>query len=227
MSEMKTTVSQAVAARKSVRAFLDTPVGRETLREVLSLAARAPSGGNLQPWRLFILEGATMAAFKAHVRTKLAEGLVEEPAYQIYPPKLKEPYRTHRYRVGEDMYALLGISREDKPARLAWLMRNFEFFDAPAGLFCFVDRTMGPPQWSDLGMYLQTVMLLLAERGLDSCAQEAWATCSGVVADYVGAPEDWMLFCGMAIGHADADAPVNRLSTHRAPFEDFAQFVGG
>lgn len=219
------TVSEAVAARKSVRSFLDRPVDNGVIKEVLTKAARAPSGGNVQPWRLYILNGETQTRFKALMREKIAKGEFEEPEYAVYPPKLKEPYRSSRYKVGEDMYALLGIGREEKPKRLQWLTNNQQFFGAPAAAFCFVDRVMGPPQWSDLGMYLQTAMLLFQEAGIDTCAQESWARWPKTVSEFVGAPDELMLFCGLAIGYRDPDHPVNRLVSDREAFEDFAAFV--
>lgn len=220
-------VSDAVRTRRSVRAFLDTPVDGEVLREVLSSAARAASGGNLQPWRLFVVGGEPLAAMKERLRQRLYEQPASEPLeYDIYPPDLWEPYRTERFVVGEEMYALLGAARGDKIGRMRQFQRNFEFFGAPAALFCYVDRRMGRPQWSDLGMYLQTVMLLLRERGLDSCAQECWAVYPRTVAALLNPPDELMLFCGMAIGHADADAPVNRLATRRLPLDQFASFRG-
>lgn len=221
------TVTEAVRSRRSVRAFLDRPVSGEVLREVLQLAARAPSGGNLQPWRLFVLGGEPLAAFKALMRERLQKGPTSEPLdYEIYPADLWEPYRTERYAIGEQMYALLGTPREDKPGRLRQFARNYQFFDATAALFCYVDRRMGRPQWSDLGMYLQTVMLLLRERGLDSCPQECWSVYPRTVGEFLGAPAEWMLFCGMAIGHADPEAPVNRLESRRLPLDAFATFRG-
>jgi len=215
-------VSEAVRTRKSIRAFLDTPVPDALLRELLEKAARAPSGGNLQPWRLFVLNGAVMARFLEFLETRSER---EEPAYPVYPKDLKEPYRSSRFKVGEDMYALLGIPREDKAARYAHLARNFRFFDAPAGFFCFVDRQMGPPQWSDLGMFLQTFMLLAREAGLHTCAQEAWSARPESVASFVGADPELMLFCGMAVGHADPEAAVNGLVSDREPFDVWARFV--
>lgn len=220
-------VSDAVRTRKSIRAFLDRPVPQDILREVLTTAARAPSGGNLQPWRLFMLSGAPMARFKERMRTRLTEAPEGEPMeFDIYPPKLWEPYRTERFTVGEQLYALLDIPREDKAARLRQFARNFEFFGAPAALFCYLDRRMGPPQWGDVGMYLQTVMLLLREHGLDSCPQECWASYHQTVAAALNPPENWMLYCGMAIGYADPDAAVNRLESRRLPLEEFARFIG-
>jgi nitroreductase len=149
----------------------------------------------------------------------------EEPAYSIYPAKLTEPYRSSRFLVGEQMYKLLGIPREDKPARFRRLAENYQFFGAPAAIFCFVDRQMGPPQWSDLGMFLQSFMLLAKEAGLDTCAQEAWAARPRTVSEFVKAPEELMLFCGMAIGIADQEAPVNSLTSEREALKDFATFV--
>lgn len=214
-------VSDAVIRRKSIRAFLDTPVDDDTIAELLALASRAPSGGNVQPWRIYVIGAETMPRF----REFLAGRDMEAPGYEIYPPGLWEPYRTNRFTLGEQMYAQLGIGREDKAARFAHLARNFEFFDAPVGIFCFIDRRMGPPQWSDLGMFLQTFMLLATERGLDTCPQEAWATWSQAVAEFVGAPEEEMLFCGVAVGHADPDAPVNALESERMPLAEWATFV--
>ncbi|MDR3418478.1 MAG: nitroreductase [Nevskia sp.] len=220
-------VADAVRARRSVRAFLDRPVPPEVLRQALETAARAPSGGNLQPWRLYLLAGEPLRTLKEHMQRRLSSNPQPDPAdYPIYPPKLGEPYRTYRFAVGEDMYGLVGISREDKLGRLRWLTGNFRFWDAPVGLFCYVDRQMGSPQWSDLGMYLQTLMLLLREQGIDTCPQEAWSSYHRSVAECLQPPAEWMLFCGMAIGYADPDAAVNRLQTQRMPLEQFATFLG-
>lgn len=213
-------VSQAVEKRKSVRAFRHDKVDQQLLVDILQRASRAPSGGNVQPWRVYLLQDKKLDEFKALMADRLSgtphpDG--ESPEYLVYPPKLEEPYRSSRFEVGEDMYALLDIARDEKPKRLAWFANNFQFFGAPAALFCFVDRKMGPPQWSDLGMYLQTVMLLLQERGIDTCAQEAWSIYPKTVSEFCGAPENWMVFCGMAIGYADPDHPVNRLQTKRLP----------
>ncbi|MBV7256165.1 nitroreductase [Pacificimonas sp. WHA3] len=220
-------VSTALDTRTSVRAFTDEPVDLAVLREILTKAARSPSGGNLQPWRIYVVGGDVLADIKARAADVLSKDpRGETPQYDIYPRKLAEPYKARRFEVGEDMYARLGIPREDKAARRAWFANNFRFFGAPAALFCFVERYMGPPQWSDLGMYLQSVMLLLKEAGLDSCPQECWAMLPETVADVVGAPDGLMLFTGMAIGHADKDAPVNGLRTRRAGLDEFAEFQG-
>lgn len=221
-------VSEAIGRRMSVRAFLDSPVPDAALRRLLENAARAPSGGNLQPWRIFVVNGEAMVRFRAIMAQRLAG--VPHPdgdaaQYRVYPPDLAEPYRTRRFAVGEQMYALLGVERGDRPGRLAWFANNFRFFGAPAAIFCFVDRAMGPPQWSDLGMFLQSFMLLAQEEGLDTCAQECWSAYPRTVAEFCGAPDELMLFCGVAIGKRDPDHPVNRLRSERAPVAEWATFL--
>jgi nitroreductase len=219
-------VSQAVEKRISTRAFLPDPVPVELLREILERAARAPSGGNLQPWRVYALAGEPLTQFKALA----AEGLKADPPepreYHVYPPDLWEPFRTRRFEAGADLYAAIGIPREDREGRLAQFGRNALFFDAPVGLFFCLDRKLGPPQWSDLGMYMQNVMLLAIEKGLATCAQEYWAILPRTVAEFVGLPDDHMLFSGMAMGYPDEAAPINTLRTRREPLDTFAEFRG-
>jgi nitroreductase len=215
-------VTEAVHQRKSVRQFLSTPVSDETLKKLLSDASRAPSGGNVQPWRIFVVNGESMTRLRAHLTTQPP---MDAPEYEIYPAGLTEPYRTNRFTIGEQMYATLGIAREDKEGRRRQFAHNNDFFGAPAALFCYVDRQMGLPQWSDLGMFLQTFMLLAVEAGLATCAQEYWSVRHQAVTSFVGAPENEMLFCGMAIGHADESAPINSLVSERMPLHDWARFV--
>ena len=215
-------VTEAVMARRSIRAFIDTPVSNELLKTLLEKASRAPSGGNVQPWRIYVVNGETMSRFRHHV-AKRSEP--ETPAYDIYPNKLKEPYRTSRFKNGEDMYALLNIPREDRGARIRRLMENFNFFGAPAAIFCYVDKQMGPPQWSDLGMFLQTLMLLAQEAGLDTCAQESWSSRPETVASFLDIPDELRIFCGVALGHKDPEAPVNSLVSERQTVDEFAIFV--
>lgn len=214
-------VTEAVNRRKSVRQFLPDPVSDETIAQLLTTASRAPSGGNVQPWRIYVINGESMVRFGEFMSGRA----MEESAYAIYPPKLTEPYRSSRFRVGEDMYHLLGIPREDKAARFARMTENYRFFGAPAAIFCFVEEQMGKPQWSDLGMFLQTFMLLATEEGVDTCPQEAWAVYAEAVKEYVGAPPEQGLFCGVAIGHADWEAPVNSLVSAREPLDVFAKWV--
>ena len=218
------TVTDAVNARRSVRGFLDTPVDPALIRRLVELAARAPSGGNLQPWHIDVLGGAPLETFKREMAEKLAAGHRERPAYDIYPLELDDPYAARRFAIGEAMYGHIGIPREDRAARRMWFARNFAFFGAPVALFCTVGRGMGPPQWSDLGMYLQTLMLLIVEAGLAACPQECWAMYPETVTRFLGTPPERMLFCGMAIGYEDRSEPANRLRSERAPLEQWASF---
>jgi len=215
-------VSQAVCSRKSIRSFSNQKISSSLIRELLILASRSPSGGNLQPWKIYVINNKSMEDFLLFQESWEEP---ETPAYDIYPPKLKEPFRTSRFELGEQMYDLLGIGREDKEARLLQVMKNFEFFGAPCAFFCFVDRQMGPPQWSDLGMFLQTFMLLAKEAGLDTCAQEAWSIKHDSVSQFVKAFDDEMLFCGMSIGYKDPDAIINTLSSERRPINEWATFL--
>jgi nitroreductase len=224
------TVYEALASRRSVRDFLPTPVPGETIRRVLAAAARAPSGGNVQPWHIDVVAGDQLDELKAIMQRRLqqvaAGDTSEQPEYDIYPKELVAPYRDYRWQLGEAMYAALGIPREDKAARLRWFARNYQFFGAPLALFCSIDRRMGPPQWSDLGMYLQSVMLLLREEGLDSCAQECWSVYPRTVGQFIGLPPERMLFCGMAIGHANTQHPVNSFVPTRAELSQIVRFHG-
>ena len=215
-------VSDAVLNRSSVRAFIDQPVSNELIKKLLNQSARSPSGGNLQPWKIFVINDDAMKNFLTFQQNWTEPDV---PSYDIYPSNLKEPYRTSRFELGEQMYDLLGIGREDKDARIAQVMENFRFFGAPCAFFCFVDRQMGPPQWSDLGMFLQTFMLLAKEAGLDTCAQEAWSIKHDSVSRFVQADDTDLLFCGMSIGYKDSQAPVNSLRSDRRPIKEWAKFL--
>jgi nitroreductase len=220
-------IQEAVASRRSVRHFLPTPVPAPVIRRVLAQALRAPSGGNLQPWHLHVVGGGKLDELKALMRERLELTPRGEGAeYDVYPRELVAPYRERRHAVGEQMYERLGVPREDRFARLRWFARNYQCFGAPLALFCSVDRRMGPPQWSDLGMLLQTVMLLLRAEGLDSCAQECWAAFPKTVGDFLALPPERMLFTGMAIGHADPDHVLQGFRAERAPLDEVAEFVG-
>ena len=165
---MSKTLTEIIKSRKSVRAYLDKPVSNDLIKELLIKASQSPSGGNLQPWKIYIINEQSMEDFLKFQKNWKGK---EEPPYPIYPEKLKEPYRTSRNQMGEDMYSLIGIERDDKLGRMNQMLKNFDFFGAPAGLFCIVDKQMGLPQWSDLGMFLQTFMLLAVDSDLDNCAQ--------------------------------------------------------
>jgi nitroreductase len=220
-------VTEAVRERHSVRAFLDRPVDKAVVEELLTLAGRAPSGGNLQPWHVDVLTGEPLAALKARVRESFAANPAGEGTeFPVYPPALEEPWRTRRFRGGQQLYDAIGIAREDRPARLGQFARNYELFGAPVGLFFSIERGFGPPQWAHVGMFIHTIMLLAVERDLGTCAQEAWAAMHRTVAEFLEMPESRMLYCGMALGWPDPDHPINRWRTEREPLESFATFSG-
>lgn len=214
------TVSQAVASRHSVRAFRPEPVARAVIEDILRAAGQAPSGGNLQPWHVDVVTGATLDALSGRIRESLGAGL-ETPTFHVYPPDIGPEHEARRRRCGEDLYAAIGVERVDKPARWAQFLRNYELFGAPVGLFFSIDRRFDRPQWAHLGMFIQTIMLLAAERGLGTCAQESWAAMASVVTDALKLPPERMLYCGLAIGWPDPDHPINRFRTAREPLEQF------
>jgi nitroreductase len=221
-------VRDAIATRYSCRAFLPTPVPLDTVRDILDRAAGAPSGGNLQPWLVQAIAGGRLEALKAQLRPRFAKELPrgEGAEYQVYPPDLKEPYYTRRSRVGSQLYDSIGIPREDKAARYRQFSRNYLFYDAPVGLFVSMDRTMGAPQWSDVGGFIQNIMLLARAHGLHSCAQEAWTSWHKTVSAFLNLPSEHILFCGIALGYADEAAPINGWRAEREPVEAFATFDG-
>jgi nitroreductase len=221
------TVTEAVLTRRSIRAFLDREVERGLIAEILSLAARAPSGGNLQPWRVDVVMGAPLAELKAAAREAFAAApLGDGMELKVYPAPLGEPYRARRHASGEALYAAIGIPREDRAGRLAQFARNFEAFGAPVVLFLSIDRIFDRPQWAHLGMFMQNIMLLAAERGLATCPQEAWATVHRTVSSFLELPDSHIVYCGIALGFADRDRPINALVTEREPLESFAHFRG-
>ena len=215
-------VIDAVNKRLSVRSFLPTPVDPEVLRQLVTDASRSPSAGNVQPWRIYVLDADGTRRMREYLATKPP---VEPAEFDMYPPDLGEPYRTNRFAIGEQMYAKLGISRDDKAARFAQMAKNTDFFGAPAAIYCFVDRCMGAAQWADLGMYLQTLMLLAVDRGLGTCPQLFWSLQHRAVSTFCNAPENEMLYCGVSIGYVDETEPVNTLRSERMPFDQFARFV--
>ncbi|WP_275561158.1 nitroreductase [Streptomyces sp. 5-6(2022)] len=219
-------VYEAVTSRRAVRGFTDRRVPREVLERVLSAAAWAPSASNLQPWHAYVLTGGPLAELKQRAGERLAAGDPwDAPEYEQYPPALKSPYRERRSAFGEQCYGALGVAREDLEARQRAASANWQCFGAPAALFCYIDRDLGAPQWSDVGMFLQTVMVLLRAEGLHSCTQMAWAKYHKTVAEIVSPPEGLILFCGMSIGYEDV--AVSRPRTGRAPLGETVTFVGG
>ncbi|MFD7407162.1 nitroreductase [Streptomyces sp. NPDC059866] len=219
-------IYEAVTSRRAVRGFTDRHVPREALERVLSAAAWAPSASNIQPWHAYVLTDAPLAELKKHVGERLATGDPwDEPEYEQYPPTLKSPYGERRSAFGAQRYGALGIAREDLEARQRAAAANWDCFGAPAALFCYIDRDMGPAQWSDVGMYLQTVMLLLRAEGLHSCPQMAWAKYHRTVAEVLSPPDELLLFCGMSIGFEDVT--VDHARTGRAPLDETVTFVDG
>ena len=220
-------VSEALYARTSVRAFLPDPVPESQVRGILDAARWAPSGGNLQPWKVIAVAGEQRQAVVDLAGRVLAENPGGEAEDRpVYPPKLWEPYRTRRYALGEAMYELLGITREDKEGRLTRFAANFEFFGAPVGLFFALDGRMGVNQWAHLGMLMQSIALVATEHGLATCMQESWSVLHRSLARHFQLPEHEVIYCGMALGHADPDHPVNRLRSTRAEVDEFAIFLG-
>ncbi|MBL8559814.1 MAG: nitroreductase [Hyphomonadaceae bacterium] len=220
-------VDTALKTRISTRVFRPDPLPENVVREILDVARWAPSGGNVQPWKVIAVSGAERQAVIDLAQTTLAANpRGEEGDRPIYPADLWEPHRSWRFKVGEDMYALLGIPREDKAARFGHLARNFRFFDAPVGLFFVIDRRMGHGQWAHLGMFMQSIALAAEARGVASCMQEAWGRVRETLAKHFALPETEMIYCGMALGYADTDAKVNSLRSDRASVDEFATFKG-
>ncbi len=220
-------VSEAVASRRSVREFLDKPVDKAMLERILTKAQNAPSGGNTQPWNAVMATGEPLKKLLEAVAEVVPQGAAaHKPEYNVYPPELDGRYKDSRFGVGEAMYAALDIPRDDKMARLMWFARNFRAFDAPILMLIHTPRYMGKPQWSDIGMWLQTVCLLLREEGLDSCPQEAWAIYQEQIREVVNLPEDHIFFCGMGVGWRDPDAPVNNFPVPRAPLDEVIKWEG-
>lgn len=209
-------VASALDRRKSVRAFLEKPVPRGEIERLVRLAARAPSGGNLQPWEVRIVDGTSMEALKAVMDRRIVEAPEgEEMPSFFYPAELSVAQTRRRQRNGEILYGALGIDRADVQARREWNLLNFRFFGAPSGVFLFLDRNATPFQWLDLGVYLQSFLLLLEEAGLAACPQADWAMYDETVRRELGMNENTMLICGVAIGHADPAHPENFIRTER------------
>ncbi|WP_018545219.1 nitroreductase [Streptomyces sp. LaPpAH-108] len=217
-------VYEAVDSRRAVRAFSDRPVPRETLERVLTAATRAPSSGNLQPWHVYVVTGEPLAALKRRATARAVAGDPGDPReYPMYPPDLTSPYLDRFTAAATQRYRSLGIDRDDpdRPRKITAL--NSAAFGAPVVLFCYLDRAMGPGQWADLGMYLQTVMLLLRAEGLHSCPQVMWTMYRETVSRTVGAAPDHALFCGLSLGFAKEDVPP--LRTGRAELGETVRFV--
>ena len=221
------TVAAAVDQRLSVRAFTDEDIALDALKSWMETAQRAPSGGNVQPWRVIAVSGEAKDQLIQTAAGVLATNPKGEPTDRpIYPDGLWGTYNDRRKRVGEMMYEALGIPREDRGARLAWFSNNFRFFGAPVALFFVIDERMGHGQWAHMGMYMQTLALLAVERGWGTCMQECWGILRPTLKSHFGLPDTEMVYCGMAVGHPDWGHPVNALRAERADLEEVAEFHG-
>lgn len=219
-------VTDVVTTRRAVRAFRDQPVAQELVRDVLETAGCAPSGSNIQPWNVFVLTGEALQEALQSIEGRLYAGEMETPEFPTYPEPLGEPYRQRRASCGERMYNALGIPREDKSARIAQVMRNYQFFGAPVGIIITMDCSMGESQALDIGIFAQTLMLVASERGLDTCPQVSWTLWPRAVKAAMGIPASEKIMVGISLGYGEPDNPVNHLKHPRAALEDFVQFKG-
>jgi nitroreductase len=218
----------AIASRRSIRAFLPTPVPRETVERILAVASRAPSGTNTQPWNVYVLTGETLQSLSR--RLVAAYDDPEERArhteeYAYYPTEWRSPFIERRRKIGWDLYTLLGIAKTDKARMHAQHRRNYQFFGAPVGLMFTIDRIMRQGSWLDFGMFLEAVMVGSRAHGLDTCPQAAFTPFHRIVIEAIGAPANEQLVCGMSLGVADPDAIENTLVTEREPVANFTHFL--
>ena len=222
-------VFEAVASRISCRWFLDKPVDQKIIRDLIARAARAASGGNLQPWRVYALTGGPLAEIKHRVAARIGadhDPRHDQAEYPIYPDPIWEPYKSRRAEHGFQLYGALNIGRDDAAGRLAQYKRNFEFFNAPAAVFITIERKLGPGQWADLGGYIHALMYLARGYGLDTCPQESWARMYETVGEFLRIPPEYMLFCAVAIGYGDRAHPANSFRSTRAELDAFCTFLG-
>ncbi|MGB6537135.1 MAG: nitroreductase [Xanthobacteraceae bacterium] len=221
-------VFDAVSSRIACRAFRDQPVDPKIVRDLIVRAARAASGGNLQPWQLYALTGAPLAELRRRVAEHIdgRDPRHDDAEYPIYPETMWEPYKSRREEHGVQLYGALKIARGDAEGRLGQYKRNFAFFDAPVALFIAVDRKLGPGQWADLGGYIHALMFLARGHGLDTCPQESWARMHPIVRAFVKMPPEQMLFCALAIGYGDHSHPANSFRSPRAELPQFCRFFG-
>ena len=221
-------VDAAITSRRSVRAFMPTPVPRQAVEHILAVASRAPSGTNTQPWRVYVLMGAAKTELSRKI-TKAYDDPVERAThteeYAYYPTEWKSPFIDRRRKVGWDLYGLLKIGKTDKERMHAQHGRNYGFFDAPVGLIFTIDRSLRQGSWLDYGMFLQSVMVAARGHGLDTCPQAAFMQFHRIITEHVGAPDGEQVVCGMALGHADPAAIENTLVTEREPVAGFVRFL--
>lgn len=218
-------VTEAIEGRRSIRAFRPEPVPRPMIERVLATAGRAPSGSNIQPWRVYVVTGARKAELEREMLAAFDRGAFGEDEYQYYPKPWREPYLERRRKAGWGLYSLLGITRDDKDGMARQLRRNFLFFDAPVGLIFSIDRDLPMGSWLDYGMFIQSVMLAARGLGLETCPQQAFSAYHAIIRRVLGIPQEEMVVCGMALGYADWSVTVNRLVTEREPLDRFITFV--
>lgn len=221
-------VDAAITSRRSIRAFLDKPVDPQEVARILDVAARAPSGTNTQPWKVYVLTGEArrrLASAILAVNGDPEQARQHGEEYAYYPREWVSPYIDRRRKVGWDLYGLLGLTRDDKAGMAAQHARNYAFFDAPVGLIFTIDRIMEQGSWLDYGMFLQNIMVAARARGLDTCPQAAFTQYHRIVRAELGLPDNEMLVCGMALGWADPEKIENTLQTERAPSSSFARFI--
>ncbi|QBE67363.1 nitroreductase [Pseudoduganella lutea] len=222
-------VDAAITSRRSIRAFLPTPVAREDIAAILEVASRAPSGTNTQPWKAYVLTGSARDALCASITAAYRDPDLNrrhQEEYAYYPREWKSPYIDRRRKVGWDLYSLLGLTRDNKEGMAAQHARNFNFFDAPVGMIFTIDRIMEQGSWLDYGMFLQNVMIAARARGLDTCPQAAFTQFHSIIAQQLALPDNEMVVCGMALGVADPSRIENSLVTEREPVAGFATFIG-
>ena len=222
-------VDRAITSRRSVRAFLPTPVAREDIEAILDVARRAPSGSNTQPWKVYVLTGESKARLSESVLAAYDHPEVDtlhREEYPYYPRTWVDPYQSRRRKVGWDLYGLLGIGRADKERMHAQHARNFRFFDAPVGIIFTIDRVMEQGSWLDYGMFLEAVMVAARARGIDTCPQAAFTQFHRIIREHLGLPDEEMVVCGMSMGYANPAAIENTLVTERAPVSHFTRFLG-
>ena len=220
-------VLEAIRTRKSIRAFTDQPVPLDTVREILEIAQRSPSGTNTQPWHVHVCAGEVKAAITRDVLSEAeAGGGTKYEDHDYSPAQWKDIHRDRRRGVGWGLYGLLGIQKGDREASMRQALRNYRFFDAPVGLFVTVDSYLGRGSWADAGMYIQTIMLAARAFGLHTCPQAAWITHQEPIFRHLDIPEDQSLVSGMAMGYADLEAVENTLVSEREALENVARFKG-
>jgi nitroreductase len=226
-SERQRIVDATITSRRSVRAFLPTPVAREDIEAILNIAARAPSGTNTQPWKVYVLTGEAKRGLSQAIRAAYddpAQSTEHTEEYHYYPVKWVSPYIDRRRKIGWDLYRLLDLTRDNKAGMHAQHGRNYSFFDAPVGMIFAIDRIMRQGSWLDYGMFLQNVMIAAQARGLGTCPQAAFTQFHRIIHDRLHMPEDEMIVCGMALGYPDLDKIENTLVTEREPAACFARF---